>query len=103
MKMSTAAPPTALHRSEELRCDVCSGGTARVNEYVDMFDDGEQVLMNGVMRDNEFYTDQVTDLLDNRKICVDQSASDERSSNHAIEKHHLQTDRSVPEQHDFLM
>jgi hypothetical protein len=37
LQMSTAAPTTALHRS--VRCDVCSGGTARVNECVDMFDE----------------------------------------------------------------
>ena len=75
LRMSTPAPPTALHNREELWCDVCSHGFTRVNEWMEIFDDGEQVLMIGVLIVNGFYRDQVRDRLDNRGISADQSAS----------------------------
>lgn len=42
---------------------------------MEIFDDGEQVLMIGVLIVNGFYRDQVRDRLDNRGISADQSAS----------------------------
>ena len=75
LRSSTASPPTALHNSEELWCDVFSDGITRVNECVPIFDDGEQVLMIGALIDNEFYRDQIRNQLGNRGISADQSAS----------------------------
>jgi hypothetical protein len=68
-----------------------------------IFDDGEQVLMSGVLRNNGFYRDQIRDQLDNRGISADQSASCETSTNHAKEKHQLQNDHSELEQYYVLM
>lgn len=75
LRTSTAAPLTALHDSEELWCDVCSDGKARVKECVEIYHDGEQVLMIGVLKDNGHKRDQMRDRFDNRGINVDQSAS----------------------------
>jgi hypothetical protein len=71
---TTDAPLTALHNSE-LWCDLCSDGITRVNEWVEIFDDGEQVLMIGVLIDNGFYRDQIRSQLDNKGISADQYAS----------------------------
>jgi len=70
-----------------------------LNECVEIFDDGEQVLMTGVLRNNGFYRDQIRDQIDNTGISADQSASCETSINHAKEKHQLQNDHSAPVQY----
>jgi len=72
--MSTAAPPTAPHNSDELLRDVCSDGIKRVNEWVEIYHDGKQVLMIGVLIYNRFYRNKIGDQIDNR-ISADQSAS----------------------------